>query len=105
MANGHGGARSGAGRKSTAVVKARKELAALAGEHGEMALNVLVSIAANDEETGATRVSAAIAILDRAYGKPTQAVKHEGELEVREITRRFVDVSSHATTAGRQLTH
>lgn len=70
-----GGARPGAGRKRGKVGKAKRELAEMAKEHAEAALLTLVEIAASDAAPSA-RVSAATAILDRAYGKPRQALEH-----------------------------
>jgi hypothetical protein len=72
----HGGKRDGAGRKQGAVSQAKRDLAEMAKDHAEVALNVLVSIAQSGESEGA-RVSAANAILDRAYGKPPQALDHK----------------------------
>jgi YHS domain-containing protein len=70
-----GGARRGAGRKQGKVSNAKRELAEMAKEHAEDALLTLVEIAKGDTAASA-RVSAAVAILDRAYGKPTQALEH-----------------------------
>ena len=75
-----GGARPGSGRKLGKVSKAKRELAAMAKEHAEAALLTLVEIAAGDGATSA-RVSAATAILDRAYGKPPQALEHSAQGE------------------------
>jgi hypothetical protein len=72
----HGGKREGAGRKKGAVSQAKRDLAEMAKDHAEAALNVLVEIAQGGESEGA-RVSAANAILDRAYGKPPQALDHK----------------------------
>lgn len=72
----HGGKREGAGRKTGVVSQAKRDLADMAKDHAETALNVLVSIAKAGESEGA-RVSAANAILDRAYGKPPQALDHK----------------------------
>ncbi|WLS01731.1 hypothetical protein [Shinella oryzae] len=72
----HGGKREGAGRKAGAVTQAKKDLAEMAKEHAEKALGVLVQIAQGGESEAA-RVSAANAILDRAYGKPPQALDHK----------------------------
>lgn len=71
----HGGKRPGAGRKPGAVSKAKRELAAIAKEHAEDALAVLVEIMRNGENEAA-RISAANAVLDRGYGKPMQAMTH-----------------------------
>lgn len=69
----HGGKREGAGRRKGAVTQAKKDLAEMAKEHAEKALGVLVQIA-QAGESEAARVSAANAILDRAYGKPPQSM-------------------------------
>lgn len=71
MANSHGGARDGAGRRSGVVSEAKKELSALAKDHAQAALATLVQIATSGDSESA-RVSAANAILDRGYGKPMQ---------------------------------
>ncbi len=76
MATKHGGSRPGAGRKKGKVSQAKRELAELAKDHAEQALQVLVEIAL-DGESEAARVSAANAILDRGYGKPIQGVDHK----------------------------
>lgn len=69
-----GGARAGAGRPVGAVSAAKRRLAMLAQEHAETAVQALADIAAHGESEAA-RVSAATAILDRAYGRPGQAVE------------------------------
>jgi len=68
-----GGARPGAGRKPGKVSAAKRDLMDLAKGHAETALQALVQIAQSSESDSA-RVSAANAILDRAYGKPVQGV-------------------------------
>ena len=70
-----GGSRPGAGRKKGKVSEAKRELAEMAKEHAEDALLTLVEISKGNTAASA-RVSAATAILDRAYGKPTQALEH-----------------------------
>lgn len=73
-----GGRRPGAGRpagsqnKDTAA--SRAALADLVAGHVETAIKTLSDIAQNGESESA-RVSAATAILDRAYGRPGQAVE------------------------------
>lgn len=49
----------------------------MARMHTDVAINALVQIA-REGESEAARVSAAVAILDRAYGKPQQPVDHTG---------------------------
>ncbi|MDO8800062.1 hypothetical protein [Phenylobacterium sp.] len=75
-----GGARPGAGRKPGAVSQAKREIAEMAKDHAETALQVLVTVANNTQAPSAARVSAATAILDRGYGKPRQSVELEGAL-------------------------
>lgn len=71
-----GGRRPGAGRKPGKVSAAKRALAEMAKEHAESALQSLAEIAKSGESEAA-RVSAAVAILDRAFGKPPQAVHLE----------------------------
>ena len=76
-----GGFREGAGRPLGSTNKSSPEqsqrLSELAKTYTEEALQTLVDVARNGR-TDAARVSAANALLDRAYGKP--AVKDEKEI-------------------------
>ncbi|WP_245524607.1 hypothetical protein [Methylobacterium nonmethylotrophicum] len=51
----------------------------MARERTEDAIDVLVAIMRDEGAPSAARVSAATAILDRGYGKPTQPLAGEGE--------------------------
>ena len=77
MANGRGGARSGAGRpvgsKSRATKEAKAKLSDLAKKYAPEALAVLAQIM-RDGESESARIAAANSIIDRGYGKPVQAV-------------------------------
>ena len=73
----HGGARRGAGRPKGRVTQAKRDLMDMAKDHGETALAVLVEIATNKQASEGARVSAANALLDRGYGKPTQTVDNK----------------------------
>ena len=77
----HGGFREGAGRPSGSANKSSPQqsqrLSELAKTYTEEALQTLVDVARNGR-TDSARVSAANALLDRAYGKP--AVKEKTEL-------------------------
>lgn len=77
MANGRGGARSGAGRPKGSKNKLSRTqkatISELASKHTEAALETLVEIMESDLAPAAARVSAANSVLDRAYGKPVQA--------------------------------
>jgi hypothetical protein len=69
-----GGKRDGAGRppgsSNTATAASKAALADLAAGYVEGALVALADIAANGT-SDAARVSAAVAILDRCYGRPS----------------------------------
>ena len=70
----HGGKRDGAGRpagsKNRSTSDQNERLTELAKSHSELALKVLVDVAVKGK-TDAARVSAANALLDRAYGRPS----------------------------------
>ena len=72
-----GGAREGAGRKPGKVSALKREMSEMSREHAAEALQSLVDISVNGESESA-RVAASTAILDRAYGRPTQALQHTG---------------------------
>jgi len=57
------------------MAKTLTEISSLARSHTRTALNVLVGVMRNKDATAAARVSAANAILDRGWGKATQAIE------------------------------
>lgn len=69
------------GRPPGKVSQAKLIIAQAAAEHAYDALMVLVQIAQDKRAPAASRVTAANAILDRAYGKPAQALKVGGDPE------------------------
>jgi hypothetical protein len=73
MAGKRGGARPGAGRKPGKVGAAKRALAEMAKDYAQDALRTLAQIATSGESEAA-RVSAATALLDRAYGRPPQSL-------------------------------
>ena len=77
MADGRGGARSGAGRPAgvrNKLTKAKKQtLTEMAGRYTEQALATLAEIMTDEESPAAARVTAANSLLDRGHGKPVQA--------------------------------
>lgn len=91
MTTKHGGRRQGAGRPTGARTRATAErkaaLSDLAKAHTAIALKTLVDVCKSDKESGSARVAAANALLDRAYGKPTQAVQHTGAIGTYDLTR------------------
>lgn len=74
----HGGKREGAGRKPGPTMPAKLELAELAKGKAQAALDTLAEICSDNAQPGSARVSAAVAILDRGYGRPFQALHHAG---------------------------
>ncbi|WP_191569078.1 hypothetical protein [Paracoccus yeei] len=82
---GHGGKRPGAGRKPGAVSKAKRDLSEMAKDHAAQALKTLAEIA-KQGQSEAARVSAAVAILDRAYGKPMPAPEPINDDEALPVT-------------------
>lgn len=74
-----GGKRARAGRKPGPVSAAKRELADLAKAHAAAALQTLVSIHSDTGQSAAARVSAAVAILDRGYGRPAQMLANTGK--------------------------
>ena len=75
-----GGKRAGAGRPKGAISKATADIKALALDYAPQALETLAQIALGGESEAA-RVSAANSLLDRAYGKPKQAVDVEANVK------------------------
>ena len=111
-----GGMREGAcrpmGSRSAATRQAQERISNLAKQHSDTALKALTSIAENGVSEAA-RVSAANSLLDRAYGKPVQAMAHsgpgEGPIETAEITltpmelaRRFAFILAEAQEQAKE---
>jgi len=69
-----GGKREGAGRPAGATNKATADVRAAARDYGGEALDVLVAIMRSSDSPPAARIAAARELLDRAYGKPMQAL-------------------------------
>lgn len=85
-----GGKREGAGRKAgtgkpLTVKRVQTQKTAAVGikiaamRHAEKALTTLVNALTDDSTSN--RITAAKELLDRAYGKPSQTTKHEGDPE------------------------
>ena len=55
--------------------KAQENIRDLARQHTESAVQTLVAIAENQKASDSARVQAAVALLDRAWGKPQQYVE------------------------------
>ena len=80
-----GGKRDGAGRPAGSpnkhTAERRAAIADLVSDHVQTAIKSLADIA-KDGQSEAARVSASVAILDRVYGRPGQAV----EMDVKDTT-------------------
>lgn len=75
-----------------------REVRSLAREHTEAAVAVLVSIAADRRAPAAARVSACATLLDRAWGRPEQAISLASG-EERDIPADFVPSSNAEATS------
>jgi hypothetical protein len=82
-----GGSRKGIPNKATADIKAAAAI------HGPEALAVLLSIAKDAKKPAASRVAAAVALLDRGFGKPAQAITGPGGGPV-QFARPLADLST-----------
>ncbi len=60
------------------MTKSLTEIRSLARSHTDTAISALAGIAQNGQSESA-RVAAAVAILDRGWGKPAQPVDGDGE--------------------------
>ena len=74
--------------------KALTEIRSLARSHTRTALNVLVAVMRNTKAPPPARVAAANAILDRGWGKATQAIAN-GEDGALELIQRIERVIVH----------
>ena len=72
--SGHGGARPGAGRPNGSRNKVTFEVRELALQHGPGALAELVKLS-KKAKSESVRLAAIREILDRAYGRPPQAME------------------------------
>jgi len=72
----------GAGRKVGSINKSTADVKALAGQHTAAAIEKLAEIAKTDNHVG--QVAALKELLDRAVGKPSQAIEQKitGELKI-----------------------
>jgi hypothetical protein len=88
-----GGARPGAGRPKGSPNKATAGLRDLARKYTDGALETLSTIMDDKNAPAAARVSAANALLDRGYGKPSQVLSGDeegGPIKVARIERIIV---------------
>lgn len=74
------------GRPPGQMTVVKRALADLAKGYAEDAFDTLRDICMNGESEAA-RVSAAVAILDRAYGKPSQVLRHQGSIGTYDLSK------------------
>lgn len=86
-----GGRRVGAGRPAGVPNKVTASVKEAAQEHTEDAVATLAEIMGDKTQPAAARVSAANAILDRGYGKPSQALNLGGSLTVKGLADFYSD--------------
>lgn len=71
------------------MAKASAEIRSLARSHTESALNTLAGIMTNSDSPAAARVSAAEALLNRGWGKPSQPIGGADDLDPITIINRI----------------
>lgn len=99
-----GGKRPGAGRRKGSVARATRDqkgtLGELARRYTGVAMATLARVAKSGQSESA-QVAASIAILDRGYGKPAQAVQHSGSIGTYDLRKLSDDqISSLETILG-----
>jgi hypothetical protein len=86
-----GGKRPNAGRPSgranTLTRKQKRTLTDIARTHTEEAVKTLVSVMKDKSAPPAAKVSASNSLLDRAWGKPSQAVHHSGSVGTYDLSK------------------
>jgi hypothetical protein len=86
------------------MAKTPTEIRSLARGHTEAAINTLVGVMNSVEAHPAARVSAATAILDRGWGKPTQPISGDEDGPainiITKIERVIVDAPKQAGADG-----
>lgn len=76
-----GGKRPGAGRPKGKPNAVTADVREAAQQYGLAALATLAEIFSDTEAPHAARVAASKEMLDRAYGRSTQAIEHRGSID------------------------
>ena len=69
------------------MTKATIEVRSLARQHTEAAISTLVEVMNNPKAQSRSRVSAAMALLDRGWGKPKETHEHGVTSELAELLK------------------
>ena len=72
------------------MAKAPIDIRSLARQHTSLAINTLAEVAGDIDYEPAPRVSAAVALLDRGWGKPTTTFSDEIAGDIRIVVRHIV---------------
>ena len=80
------------------MVKALTDIRSYARSHTRLAIRALKGVAADKDQPGAARVAAAVALLDRGWGKPQQDHSLIGEKEITVTIRHLVEGMPDTTT-------
>ena len=89
------------------MAKTPTQIRSLARGHTESAVTVLAAIMNKTDAPEAARISAATALLDRGWGKPTQPIAGDDEADpINLITtiRQIIVEPGHTDSAGVQAT-
>lgn len=73
------------------MAKSLVDVRSYARSNTRLAINTLKSVCADKEQSGTARVAAAVAILDRGWGKPQQDHTVNGDSEIRVTIRHLVE--------------
>jgi hypothetical protein len=87
------------------MARAPTDIRSLARSHTQIALKILAGIA-KDGTSDSARVAAAVALLDRGWGKPTASVDPEGDnvvVTIRQFVRQLGEVREVKTIEHEQL--
>lgn len=77
----HARGRAGLGRPPGAQNRVSRELRLLAREYTDQALAALAEVMLDSDSPAAARVAAAVALLDRGHGRPTQQREQAGTID------------------------
>lgn len=93
------------GRPKGVPNKATGEIKAAAALHGADMIETLAKIAKDGKKPAATRVAAAVALLDRGYGKPQQSVQVDAKLQLSKLSDEELDERIAAAAAAAGFSH
>jgi hypothetical protein len=80
VANGHGGKRPGAGRKTDVLRQARHVALENASDDAERALGYAIGLVDDCSASHDTRLKAAVVVMDRVWGKATE--RHQVDADI-----------------------